>query len=84
MYYRWRSNRWSGEQNPNGLLRHDGTPRRAYYEAQQVTTEIAAFREDLANTKVEAPVAIIYSFNQMWGFDSHVQYKKNLIIGAIC
>src|SRR5690606_36440250 len=34
--YNWRSNRFSWEQNPNGIFRHDGTPRRAYYELKQV------------------------------------------------
>ncbi|WP_261130859.1 beta-galactosidase [Bacillus sp. Marseille-Q3570] len=76
MYYRWRSNRYSGEQNPNGLLRHDGSPRRAYYEVQQVTDELKKFGEDLIKTTVQAPIAIIYCYDQMWAYDTHVQYKN--------
>ncbi|WP_188454908.1 beta-galactosidase [Virgibacillus oceani] len=76
MYYRWRSNKYSGEQNPNGLLRHDGTPRRPYYEVQQVTNELEKFGSELISTTVEAPVALIYSYDQMWAFEAHVQYKN--------
>ncbi|WP_099159507.1 beta-galactosidase [Virgibacillus ndiopensis] len=76
MYYRWRSNKYSGEQNPNGLLRHDGTPRRPYYEVQQVTNELAEFGKDLIKTTVEAPVALLYSYDQMWAFEAHVQYNN--------
>jgi beta-galactosidase len=76
MYYRWRSNKYSGEQNPNGLLRHDGTPRRPYYEVKQLTNELEKFGKELMTTTVEAPVALIYSYDQMWAFEAHVQYKN--------
>nr|WP_144927355.1 beta-galactosidase [Paenibacillus bovis] len=76
LYYRWRSNRYSNEQNPNGLLRHDGSPRRPYYEVQQMTKELAKFGDELATTTVEAPIAIFYDFDQMWAFDAHKQYRN--------
>jgi beta-galactosidase len=76
MYYRWRSNRFSGEQNPNGLLRHDGTPRRPYDEVKQLTNELDKFAKELVLTTVDAPIAIIYDYEQMWAFESHKQYKN--------
>jgi beta-galactosidase len=76
LYYRWRSGRFSWEQNPNGILRHDGTPRRAYDEIKQVTRELAEFSSELAATKVEAPVAIIHSYDQIWAFESQRQYPN--------
>lgn len=76
MFYRWRSNRFNVEQNPNGLLRHDGSPRRAYYEVKQLTKELNDFGEKLVGTKVEVDAAIIFSYDQIWAFNSHKQYKS--------
>lgn len=76
LFYRWRSNKYSGEQNPNGLLRHDGSPRRPYYEVKQLTEELSRFEKELVDTTVEAPVAIIYSYDLMWAFEAHKQYKN--------
>jgi len=76
VYYRWRSNRYSVEQNPNGILRHDGTPRRVYDEIKQVTVELSRFADQLADSVVESSIAIIYSYDQIWAFDAHKQYKN--------
>ena len=76
LFYNWRSTRFSYEQNPNGLLRHDGSPRRAYYEVKQLTKELAAFGEDLLGTEVEAPVGIIHSMDVLWAFNAHKQYPS--------
>lgn len=76
VFYNWRSTRFNYEQNPNGLLRHDGSPRRAYYELQQLTQELSQFGADLAGTKVEASVAIIHNFDNYWAFEAHKQYKN--------
>lgn len=76
LLYRWRSNKFSIEQNPNGLLRHDGTPRRAYFEIAQLTKELESFSEELVKTKVQAKIAIIYDYHQMWAFSAHKQYKN--------
>ncbi len=76
LFYRWRSGRYSWEQNPNGILRHDGTPRRAYYEIQQLTGELEAISSQLAETEVEAPVAILHSYEIAWAFEAHKQYTN--------
>ena len=76
LFYNWRSTRYNYEQNPNGILRHDGSPRRVYYEVQRLTRELAGFGDRLIGTKVEAPVAILHSFDIYWAFESHKQYKN--------
>jgi len=76
LYYRWRSGRFSWEQNPNGILRHDGTPRRVYDEIKQATMELSGFSSELASTQVEAPVAILHSYDQIWAFESQKQYSN--------
>lgn len=76
LYYRWRSGRFSWEQNPNGILRHDGTPRRVYDEIKQVSRELADVSAELAAAEVEAPVAILHSYDQIWAFESQKQYSN--------
>lgn len=76
LYYRWRANQYSWEQNPNGILLHDGTPRRAYNEVQQLTKELREINHPLAETKVDAPVAILHSYDHIWSFEAHKQYKN--------
>ncbi|MCL2477857.1 MAG: beta-galactosidase [Treponema sp.] len=75
LYYRYRANRWGKEQNPNGILRHDGSKRRAYYEIQQLTRELAPIREKLGKTKTTASVAIIHNYDDIWASQAHNQYK---------
>lgn len=76
MFYRWRANRWGQEQNPNGILRHDGSPRRAYYEIQQLVKELAPISGDLAQSKVYAPVALLHSYSDVWAHQAKRQYTN--------
>lgn len=76
LFYRWRANRWGVEQNPNGILRHDGTPRRAYYEIKQLTSELAPISTVLSKTKVHADVAIIHSTDSFWSDAIQSQYTN--------
>ncbi|MGP4041103.1 beta-galactosidase [Gracilibacillus sp. D59] len=76
LFYRWRSNGYSWEQNPNGILRHDGSPRRAFDEIKQLTNELEDFSTSIANTKVKAPVAILHSYDHIWSFEAHTQYRS--------
>ncbi|MCY0879453.1 MAG: beta-galactosidase [Firmicutes bacterium] len=74
LFYRWRSNRYNVEQNPNGILRHDGTPRRVYFEIAQLARELKVFNERIAGTHVEAQVAILWSYDQEWAESAYKQY----------
>ena len=76
MYYRWRANRWGQEQNPNGILRHDGSPRRAFYEIQQLIKELAPISSDLASSQVYAPVALIHNYSDIWAHQAKRQYTN--------
>lgn len=75
LFYRYRSGRYGNEQNPNGILRHDGSKRRAYYEIQQLTRELAPIKEKLGKTKVDAKVAIIHNYDDIWASQVKKQYK---------
>lgn len=74
VFYRWRSNRFNVEQNPNGILRHDGSPRRAYDEIQQLSRELARIGEALGPTRVVASVGLIFSYDQVWAQKARQQY----------
>ena len=76
MFYRWRANRWGQEQNPNGIMRHDGSPRRAFYEIQQLCRELAPISAELAGTQVHAEVAILQSYSDIWAHEAKRQYTN--------
>lgn len=76
MFYRWRANRWGQEQNPNGIMRHDGSPRRAFYEIQQLCRELEPISENLAKTQVLAEVAILQNYSDIWAHEAKRQYTN--------
>jgi beta-galactosidase len=76
VFYRYRANRWGQEQNPNGILRHDGSKRRAYFEIQQMNRELAPISDKLGKTRVETPVALIHSYDDIWSAQAKKQYKN--------
>jgi len=76
VYYRYRSNRWGQEQNPNGILRHDGSKRRAYFEIQQMNKELAPISEKLGKTNVQTEVALIHSYDEIWSAMAKKQYSN--------
>jgi beta-galactosidase len=76
VFYRYRANRWGQEQNPNGILRHDGSKRRAYFEIQQMNRELDPINKKLGKTRVETPVAIIHSYDDIWSAQAKKQYKN--------
>ena len=76
MFYRWRANRWGQEQNPNAIMRHDGSPRRAFYEIQQLCRELAPISADLAHTRVQAPVALLQNYSDVWAHEAKRQYTN--------
>jgi len=76
MFYRWRANRFGVEQNPNGILLHDGTPRRAFYEIKELTERLSEYGAELSDTKTQATVAIAYSYDQIWSLQSNMQYPN--------
>jgi beta-galactosidase len=61
-YFRWRRCRQGQEQYHAGLLRHDGTPDRGFEDARQTAGELA----DLNPGPVEAPVAVPFSYEDLW------------------
>ncbi len=76
VYFRWRSGCFGAEQHPQGLLRHDGSPRRAYDEVKQLSASLRPFEAELAKTTVHAKVAMLWSYDSVWAFRTHVQNSR--------
>jgi len=70
LFYRWRGGRFGFEQHPNGILRHDGSKRRAYGEVKQFAEEMEILGEDLIDSLFETEVAILRSFDAIWALES--------------
>lgn len=75
LYYRWRSGPYGVEQNPNGILNHEGKPRRAYEEAKRVAEEIQRL-PDLAGSPVVSPVGVVFQYDQEWAFNAQHNYPR--------
>jgi beta-galactosidase len=78
-YFRWRRCRQGQEQYHAGLLRHDGTPDRAYHDASQSAAELADIVErvggdsgtgDAGLAGVDAPVAVLFDYEDLWALDA--------------
>ncbi|MFB6119915.1 MAG: beta-galactosidase [Halobacteriaceae archaeon] len=69
LYFRWRRCREGQEQYHAGLRKQDGTPDRGYHDAAETSADLDA----LALDPVEADVAILHDFENMWalGPDRH-------------
>jgi beta-galactosidase len=72
VYFRWRAGRFGQEQHHMGVLRHDGSPTRLYYEAGQVVQELKRLP---AFTRRPAQVALLFDYADWWTIqiDPHQQ-----------
>ncbi len=81
VYFRWRSGCYGSEQHPQGLLRHDATPRRVYNEVMALTDKLSNYSNEIAQSKVITKVAMLWSFDSAWSLNTHVQNSKFDYIG---
>jgi beta-galactosidase len=65
LVFRWRAARYGQEQYHTGLLRHDGTPERAFEEIRSTIVEI----KRAALPKPKPRVAIIHSYKDAWAIE---------------
>ncbi len=84
LYFRWRSGVYGAEQHPQGLLRHDGSTRRAYDEVAKLSQQLLPYSSDIAKTKVSADVAMLFSFDSAWALDTHIQNSDFSYISHFC
>lgn len=65
-YFRERAVNIGQEQYHAGLLKHDGTPDRGWHESKKVKADLA---ERPALTRPQAPVAILWDYEDLWTFE---------------
>jgi beta-galactosidase len=82
-YWHWHSLHYGQETYWKGVLGHDLQPGRAYEEVSRTAHELQRIGPEIANLRIESPVAILYSRDSYWGvefmkFSEHVNYATIL------
>ncbi len=70
VFFRWRSCRFGTEQFWQGILDHDGIPRRRYYEVKQMGRELKRVGGEIVRTGVRAEAAIMLSYNSRFALQA--------------
>jgi beta-galactosidase len=83
IWFRWRTCTVGREQYWHGLLGHDGKPLRRYSEAAQTAKEFLKLEDYLRGTTVEADVAILYDYDNLWSLKFQPGYAGNSLQAAI-
>jgi beta-galactosidase len=68
LFFRWRSARHGAEQFWQGILDHDGQPRRRYAEFHQLGHELKALGDRLHGSQPQAQVAMLLSYDSRFAF----------------
>ena len=69
-YFQWRKSRGSVEKFHGAVVDHEGTENTRVFRSVAKTGEILGKIEELAGTGVDAEVAIIYDWENMWALDN--------------
>jgi beta-galactosidase len=75
LYWQWRSAYGGQEQYHGSLLDQSGQPRLFYGEAQQIGRDLAAVGDLLAETRVEAKVAILNDYASRWSLNFQPHHR---------
>lgn len=73
VFFRWRSCLYGTEQFWQGILGHDGVPRRRYQEIARLGREIRELSATLDGTEVRNRAAILHSYEQDWALQIQPQ-----------
>ena len=73
VYFRWRSCTSGTEQYWQGILTHDGVPRRRYREIARTTAEVLTLGKVLEGSSVQNSVAVFNDYENIWALDIQPQ-----------
>jgi beta-galactosidase len=68
VFFRWRTARFGTEEYWHGLLDHDGTLSRRYYEIKGMGGEIGQIGDRIAGSRVDAQVAMLLDYDTRFAF----------------
>ncbi len=75
LYWQWRSALNGQEQYHGTLVDQSGQPRPFYEEAAQLGREFAQVSDLLANSQIQAKVALLHDYNSRWSLDWQRHHK---------
>lgn len=75
LYFRWRGMNRGAEQFCYGIIDHDNSTGRKYYEAQQFFKEIKE-QEEVIQAPLEPKVAVLYDYENIWSWRFQPQNKN--------
>ena len=76
LYWQWRSSPNGQEEYHGSVLGADGLPNPVYPEIQQIGAEFERVGPALAGSTIQAPVAILQSYESRWAMD--LQHTRNV------
>ncbi len=76
-YFQFRKSRGSSEKFHGAVVGHDGTDRTRVFRSVQATGRILEKIDEIAGTTVEAKVAVIFDWENMWALDDCQGYAKD-------
>lgn len=68
LFFRWRTARFGTEQYWHGLLDHDATPSRRYFEIKQMGAELERAGEAISGSGYAAQAAFVLSYDSRFAF----------------
>lgn len=68
LFFRWRTSVGGSEQYWSGLLDYDGTPGPTFPEIARMGEELKRIGAEIANSRLQAQVALVMSFDSLWAF----------------
>jgi len=75
-FFRWRTSNIGAEQFWHGILDYDGIPRRRYKEIKKLSEELGRIKDRLKNTIIKNDVALVYSYDIRWAWETHPSIPK--------
>lgn len=78
-YFQWRKGRGSSEKFHGAVVGHDGTEHTRVFRSVQQTGRLLQALDEIAGTVTDAPVALIFDWENMWALEDcqgYAQYDK--------
>lgn len=69
VFFRWRASPFGQEEFHSGLLRHDASPSRGFWEVKRCIPPLRNLSEILDESRPLAEVGILFSYEQQWALE---------------
>ena len=76
-YFQWRKSRGSSEKFHGAVVGHDGTEHTRVFRSVQKTGQLLQQLDEIAGTVTDAPVAILFDWENMWALEDCQGYAQH-------